>query len=48
MVLRRKEFETRPFDQNRGMKGNELKLGEEVLLQELFLSENAGTIMQSD
>ena len=33
------------FDQNYGMKGSELRLGEEILLQEQFLRENAGAMV---
>lgn len=40
MFLHRKVCEKQQFDQNFGMKGNELKIGEEVLLQERFLSQN--------
>jgi glycosyltransferase involved in cell wall biosynthesis len=45
MVLRRRVGEIYRFDKNFGMKGNELKLGEEVLLQDRFLSENVGSMV---
>lgn len=45
MLLHRRVFETQQFDQNWGMKGDDLGLGEEVLLQERFLSENVGAMV---
>lgn len=45
MFLHRRVCETQKFDPNFGMKGDELKLGEEVLLQERFLSENVGAMV---
>ena len=45
MVLQRRVCEVHRFDKNFGMKGNELKLGEEVLLQDRFLSENVGSMV---
>jgi hypothetical protein len=40
MFLHRRVFETYKFDHNFSMKGHQLKLGAETLLQERFLSEN--------
>lgn len=45
MFLQRKVCETQKFDPDFGMKGDALRLGEEVLLQERFLSENAGAMV---
>lgn len=45
MLLHRRVCETVQFDQAFGMKGNELKLGEEALLQERFLTQNAGAMV---
>jgi glucosyl-dolichyl phosphate glucuronosyltransferase len=45
MFLHRRVCEAQQFDEGFGMKGNELKLGEEVLLQDRFLSENAGSMV---
>lgn len=45
MVLHRRVCETQQFDQRFGMKGDELKLGEEILLQERFMRENPGTMV---
>jgi glycosyltransferase involved in cell wall biosynthesis len=45
MLLHRMVCETQKFDQDLGMKGNELKLGEEILLQDRFLSENLGAMV---
>jgi glucosyl-dolichyl phosphate glucuronosyltransferase len=45
MLLHRSVCETQQFHEGFGMKGNELKLGEEVLLQDRFLNENPGTMV---
>jgi glycosyltransferase involved in cell wall biosynthesis len=45
MFLHRSVFEVCQFSNNFGMKGNEVKLGEEDLLQDRFLSERAGTMV---
>jgi glycosyltransferase involved in cell wall biosynthesis len=45
MVLHRRVYDMHRFDKNFGMKGDELKLGEEVLLQDRFLNENAGAMV---
>jgi glycosyltransferase involved in cell wall biosynthesis len=42
MVLRRDVVHGQQFDDRLGVKGNELKLGEEVVLQERYISANAG------
>jgi glucosyl-dolichyl phosphate glucuronosyltransferase len=45
MVLQRRVCEARQFDQRFGLKGNEMKFGEEIFLQEHFLRENAGALV---
>jgi glycosyltransferase involved in cell wall biosynthesis len=45
IFLHRSVCERHQFDENFGMSGSKLKLGEEVMLQERFLSENAGTMV---
>jgi glycosyltransferase involved in cell wall biosynthesis len=45
LVVHRQVCEVQQFDENYGMKGNELKLGEEILLQERFLSENTDSMV---
>jgi glycosyltransferase involved in cell wall biosynthesis len=45
IFLHRRVCETQRFDESFGMKGNELKLGEEVLLQDRFLSKNVGSMV---
>ena len=40
MILHRKVCETQQFDKNLGQKGKEIKIGEEIALQERFLSEH--------
>lgn len=45
MFLHRRVCETQRFHESFGMKGSELKLAEEVLLQDCFLSENPGAMV---
>jgi glycosyltransferase involved in cell wall biosynthesis len=45
MFLHRTVCEKQQFHEGFGMKGNELKLGEEVVLQDRFLSEHPGTMV---
>jgi glucosyl-dolichyl phosphate glucuronosyltransferase len=45
MVLHRSVFETRQFDTTLGLKGSQLKFGEEISLQEHFISENEGVMV---
>jgi glucosyl-dolichyl phosphate glucuronosyltransferase len=45
MLLHRMVCETHQFDENFGMKGNELRLGEEILLQDRFLSQNPDALV---
>jgi glucosyl-dolichyl phosphate glucuronosyltransferase len=45
MVVHRRVCERLQFDEEFGMKGNALKLGEERLLQELFLNDNSGAMI---
>lgn len=45
ILLHRKVFKTLQFDQSLGMKADELKLGEEISLQNRFLKENPGTMI---
>jgi glycosyltransferase involved in cell wall biosynthesis len=45
MFIHRRVFETQSFDTAFGVRGAELKLGEETLLQEKFLTENSGAMV---
>ena len=45
MFLHRRVCETQLFNQNFGMKGDELKMGEEALFQERFLNGNPGVMV---
>jgi glycosyltransferase involved in cell wall biosynthesis len=45
MFLHRRVCESVQFNPELGMKGNEMKLGEEVLLQNQFLNDNPGTMV---
>ena len=45
IFLHRKVFEAHHFDERFGVKGNELKLGEEIVLQNRFLSANPNTMV---
>jgi glycosyltransferase involved in cell wall biosynthesis len=45
MFLHRRVCKTQGFDESFGMNGIELKLGEEVFLQDRFLSDNAGSMV---
>ncbi|MGY3602739.1 MULTISPECIES: glycosyltransferase family 2 protein [unclassified Bradyrhizobium] len=42
MLIHKTVFQTQRFDRKLGMKGNEMKFGEESFLQERFLSKNPG------
>ena len=45
MLLHRRVCEKQQFDPNFGVNGEELKFGEEIDLQERFLSENVGAMI---
>jgi glycosyltransferase involved in cell wall biosynthesis len=45
MILHRTVCEAQQFDRNLGQKGKEIKLGEEMSVQDRFLSENVGTMV---
>jgi glucosyl-dolichyl phosphate glucuronosyltransferase len=45
MVLHRRVCETQQFDPNLGLRGSQLKFGEEISLQERFMANNEGVMV---